>query len=243
MLLNKLTIGIVVLQLFGGINSALQAQGEKESLRAMYTTYGELNSLQMNINLQLFTKSSDTKPMQESSGKVCKEGVNYYSEMLGRVTVINKSCCVLVDNGNKVIVYSEPEGKIKEDKNKKSEVLPDSVLFNKGTLRTISNSNDEHCIEIKFDSDPQYDRIEVTVNTKDHTLRKIVYYFKPYQGKAPAFEKMVVVYSGIQLNTDVQDAIFSESAFVSVSKDRVSARDRYNSYQVIDQRVYNKQAQ
>ena len=75
MLLNKLTIGIVVLQLFGGINSALQAQGEKESLRAMYTTYGELNSLQMNINLQLFTKSSDTKPMQESSGKVCKEGV------------------------------------------------------------------------------------------------------------------------------------------------------------------------
>jgi hypothetical protein len=243
MLLNRKLRIVLTLAFAMATVTGLWAQDEKTTMRAMYTMYAGLNSLQMNVSMQLYTKAADVKPMQESTGKVCKEGINYYSEMMGRKTVINKNACVLVDNINKVIVYSEPDVKTRNEKNKMHEVLPDSVLFGQGVLRTISNANGEHCIEIKYANDPQYDRIEMTINTTDHTLRKIVYFLKPYLGKAPVFEKMVVTYSAIQLNTDIPGSIFSIDGIITVSRNQAVAQGQYGGYQVIDQRVYNKQAQ
>lgn len=239
-LLNK-TSGIILLLLVAGLSSDLCAQNEKETLRAMYATYSSLSSLQMNVNVQLFAKSSDITPMQQSSGKVYKDGLNYFSEMMGRATLINKNCALIVDNSNRIIMYSEPEGKAKDQKT--DDILPDSVLFGQSKMKTLSNKDNHHCIEVKYDNDPQYDRIEMTVNTVNHTLEKIVYYFKPMNGRSPLFEKLAISYTSIVINGDISSSVFSEKSFVSVSRNKVTPLGKYATYEVIDQRVYNKQTQ
>lgn len=222
------------------IGSQLHAQNEKETLRAMYSNYNTMESLQMNVSVQLFRLSNDNAPMQQSQGKVFKDGFNYYSEMMGRTTLINKRCAVIIDNNNKVLLYSEPEGKASKEK-ESTEVLPDSVLFGTGKLKTVSNKNNLHCIEIVNDKDAQYRKIEMTINTLTKTLERIDYYFKPSEGRNPVFEKMTIIYSGIVINGKVSEDIFSEKKYISVSRDKITGLGKYAAYEIIDQRIYNKQ--
>ncbi|MGL4595934.1 MAG: LolA family protein [Bacteroidia bacterium] len=230
--------------LFAGLllaTTSVFAQAEKQALRQMYATYNTAKTLRMQVNMQLFTKASDAKAVQSNSGKVFKSNENYYSEMMGRIMVINSTCCLLVDQTQKTMVYSLVE-KNKSKKTDAPALLPDSVLFAQASLKTIRQTEDVHEVELLYKNDPQYSKISVSIHPKKHTLQKIVYYYKAQGNLAPAYEKVEIVYSGIVLNEAVSSAQFSEKTFVAVGRDKIVGLGQYAQYEIIDQRKYNQQA-
>jgi hypothetical protein len=220
----------------------LFSQQEKDELKKMHAVYTSAGTFSMEINMNLFTTLSDVQPKQTANGKVYKNKDEYYSEMLGRITLVNNHCCLLIDKTQKLMIYSEPS-KGKTDKSlAEDSPVPDSSIFKNAKLHFLSQTSQLHVIELKYDHDAMYDKIEISIDPTTNYLTKVVYYYAKIKGKAPAYAKTEINYTNIKLGEQIDNTVFSEKKFISVSKDKITPLSIYGSYEVIDQRRYNEYA-
>jgi hypothetical protein len=214
------------------------AQEAKTEIRAMHEAYGKARSYSMNIETRIYRSAGDAAAFQTFKGKAMKSGFNYYSEMMGRTTLVNGKCCVLIDKSLKVLIYSEQEQK-KEAAKAEFDPLPDSVLFEDSEVKTLSKTADAHVIELLCKIHPTYEKIELTINPKNHAMSRVRYFYRTVNGRAPVYAIVDVVYTQVLLNTEIPVSVFSERQFITVTKSTVQPSSAYTGYQVIDQRQYS----
>ncbi|MDQ3112236.1 MAG: hypothetical protein M3R17_20315 [Bacteroidota bacterium] len=207
----------------------------------MHAVYATAKTFSMDIQVKLFGMATDAEAKQVADGKVYKDNAFYYSEMLGRITLVNDHCCLLVDKSQKLFIYSEPEkSELKNKSDEATSAIPDSTLFKGATLRFISQTAEAHVIELKYADNKMYDKIEISIHPTTHHLLRVVYYYATVNGKIPSYAKTDISYKNVQLNGIINRTVFSEKKFVTVTKDKITPLATYVSYEVIDQRRYNQ---
>lgn len=214
------------------------AQDAKAEIRAMHEAYGKASSYSMQIETRIYRGLADATPFQTFKGKALKSGVNYYSEMLGRTTLVNSKCCLLIDNSQKVLIYSEQEQK-KEAAKAQFEVLPDSVLFEDSEVKTVSKTAQAHVIELLCKMHPTYEKVELTIDPRSHAMTRVRYFYRTVNGRQPVYALVDIVYSQVQLNVQLAASLFSEKQFVTVTKTTVQPVAAFSAFQVVDQRQYS----
>jgi hypothetical protein len=192
----------------------------------------------MNVELQLFSSVSDSKPVSIQNGEVKRQNGNYFSRMGGKIYVKNASNILLVDVDFKTIVY----GNRQDEKEVAESVLPfDSVMtWQVGKMKYVINNPDIKKIEYKDEESEIYDKVELTINARTNLLSEICYYIKKINDKDSdeedfTYSKIVVKYSGVKLNSLIPYSAFSIKEYVSEKHGVLAGNGKYVSYKVMDQ--------
>lgn len=213
-------------------------QDWKEDLQAMNRTYLTANSFQMGIVVKSYVREDDTEPLMTASGKVASADGKSCSEMLGKVTLMNKKCILLVDNKQHIMLYKGIDSLSYKPMNGFSLANLDSMVMLFGTnveATYLINSNIEKRMSFQF-REGNMSRMELAINPSNNTLTTITYYYNTkLPGNVSSVEKVIIEFNNIQLNEAINDSYFSETRFVDIRAGKVMPVSKYSDYQIVNQ--------
>lgn len=203
--------------------------------KKMNQKYTDANSFSMSISVKIFEKLTSIEPMMSYSGKMAVSGNNYYSEMIGKITIVNENYSLLVDNSQKLIMYKNTL------KNKKTEVKADKIpmsidtaMYKNATAKYLINTATEKKIQLLFNSG-QYSKIEVSINAVNNSLTQIIYFSTSKSANEVSAEKIVVDYTEVKMNNEISPSLFSEKKIFKKNGDKLELVDAYKNYRLIDE--------
>lgn len=224
--------------IFSSCAIPLIAQDWKADLLAMNKAYLDAKSFQMNIEVTSYANKNDATPILTANGKVFNANGSSYSEMVGKTTLLNQKCMLVVDNKQKMIIYKKVNKKESSVANGFSLAQIDSAVlfFGKNVyVNYISNTPKEKRLLIKY-KNGNIDKIEMTINPVNNTLTEMIYYYNMQApGYSQSVEKTVIRFMNIQLNNSIPESLFSESKYVIIKKSKVTASANYAKYKIINQ--------
>lgn len=213
------------------------AQDWKEDLLLMNKAYINAKSFQMNVEVKSFATINDVQPLLDYKGKVASSNGNYYTAMMGRTTIYNKQCVLVVDSKQKMILYKKNKSDVKPQGGFAMANL-DSALIVMGKnvkVTYLQNNIAEKRIQIIYKNN-SIDKLELSINPLNNTIVQLIYY---YNTTKPEFNnsvyKVIVDYTNMELNKTIADSYFSENKFISVKKDKIIPLNNYAKYQVVNQ--------
>ena len=214
------------------------AQDFRTELFRMNDTYRKADNFSMKVNVKIYEKQSDTRERQSYEGMVKKQGNNYLSQMMGKTTLVNNNCVLLVDEGNKLIQYGDrPKDKKNPTDDKALCYAIDSVYLANNKLKMLSSEEGHMRILVSSEGDEVYEKTEILINTVSHVLEELTYYYKDEE-KA-GFSKIVISYSEVKLHAAFGKSDFSEKKYITASRNSITLAANYASYKLIDQRNFN----
>lgn len=213
------------------------SQEWKEDLLAMNKAYINAKSFQMNVRVKSFATINDVHPLLDYKGKVASSNGNYFTDMMGRTTISNKQCLVVVDTKQKMILYKKNKGDSKPQSGFSIAQLDSAfILMDKNVkVSYLVNTTIEKKIQLVYKNNA-IDKIELSIDPSKNTITQLVYYYntnKPEYTNSAA--KVIVVYTDVELNKIIDDSYFSVNKFISVKKDKIIPLKNYANYQVINQ--------
>lgn len=234
---KKIEYLITLIGLFISLSDICYAQDWKTDLLAMNKTYLNAQSFSMDVLVESYQNASDTKPVISYKGKVAKKDENYFTFMTGKTTVINKRCVLVIDDGQKMVLYKENNS----TKNKGSDFFTlanlDSamILMTKETDVTYSAiSPIESSIQIAYKGNSG-SKQEIIINKATNTLSRIIYYSQNMDGNVKTSTKVVVKYSNIKLDESIPDDFFSEKKYITKKLGLISLSRNYSNYQLVNE--------
>lgn len=234
---KKIKYLIALLGIFFGLSNISCAQDWKTDLLAMNKTYLNAQSFSMDVLVESYQNASDTKPVISYKGKVAKKNENYFTFMTGKTTIINKRCVLVIDDGQKMILYKENNSAKNEASNFFTLVNLDSamILMTKETDVTYSAiSPIESSIQITYKGNSG-SKQEIIINKVTNTLSRITYYSQNMDGNVKTSTKVVVKYSTIKLNESIPDDFFSEKKYITKKLGAISLSKNYSNYQLVNE--------
>lgn len=190
----------------------------------------------MDLTIEIFEKSTNKEPIMKYSGKMAKSNANYYSELMGKVTLINSNVNLVIDNNQKLILFKRVN-KDNNTINKNSNSVPysiDSTLLANSSGKYLVNNEKVKIIQV-VNKNSAYSKIEISIDPITYTMKQIIFYFKKYAGNETATEKVVINYKNIKMDVDIPNSSFSEQKFIHFSKKGVFVTNEYKGYKLIDQ--------
>lgn len=213
-------------------------QDWKEDLLAMNRTYLTSNSFQMDIVVKSYVRESDTEPLMKASGKVASADGKSCSEMMGKVTLMNRKCILLVDNKQHIMLYKGIDSLSYKPMNGFSLANLDSMvmLFGANVEATyLINNNVEKRMSFQY-REGNMTRMELAINPGNNTLTELTYYYNTkLSGNVSSVEKVIIEFNDIQLNRAINDSYFSETRFVDIRAGKVEPVSKYGDYQIVNQ--------
>lgn len=208
------------------------AQLEKELLLKMNETYFEAKSFSMNATVNVYEKRLGPNPSASYSGSMYKSGGMYYSELMGKITLVNSSCALIVDEEQKLMVYGKPWKMSNVSSKANIPAMLDSVLFANATLKMKAKDGRRSIIEIR-PKNSEYEKIEVTIGTAENTLQEVVYFF-PANEDIP-YQKITITYTDTKINSKIPSSVFSEGRFITKKSNKIQPAGKWASFRLVDQ--------
>lgn len=203
------------------------AQQLKSDLVKMQNTYRNAKSFSINVQLLLFENASDVKPLNSFSGSVKMDGSNYFNEIMGQTFIKNSNYIVSVDHNAKRIIYKEVS-KYSTSANMLSLSI-DSLLMRYKSAKFIKTADACLTYELIPNSfGAIYNKILITVDTTNYTLKSIVYF---YTIKS-TYQKAIINYSNIQLNIPISSSEFSEKSYININGSNASPGKACKGYKI-----------
>ena len=164
--------------------------------------------------------------------------------MIGRITLQNKRCVLVVDNPQKMILYRKNNTEnVNSSKGGFSLANLDSAMILMGKnvkVEYLVNTKQEKRIQLNY-KEGKISKIEISINPIDNTIMELVYYYNTTADYSNSVAKVIIKYSNVELNKTISESMFSENNFISVKKDKIVALKEYQKYQVVNQSEALKQ--
>jgi outer membrane lipoprotein-sorting protein len=230
---------MLLLLLFPAMLCAQQGDIIKD-LSKISETYAETEVFSMKVCMRFIEKEL---VVTEQKGVVYRKENKFRTEFMGRTSLTNSHCRLLIDDDQKVLLYSDfsqatpskaaeqGQADVMEELVQQLDELKIPSNGVKNNYRYVENSSRAKRIQITSD-DPNYDFIELTINPKNNTLTKLVYQYKstidlPYH-------RIEILYQDINLGGKLNRNLFSETVYISGKADNVKPTAKYADYQVIN---------
>jgi hypothetical protein len=225
------TVGLTFL-----LCNTIHAKDWKEDMKKLNNTYVSSQSFEMNVNVNMFEHGGDAKPMMSYSGKVAKTKNCYYSSMSGRTTVVNPTCSVLIDERQKMILYTTrpPKEKDKVKADVYQSMNLDSAVMSKAEVHYLTGGTDEICLEVKGKG-LSSQRMDIYIDSRNYTLKRIVLFYSDEEAKKSKMSKVVIEYSQTKLNNPIAASLFSENKYIVKKGSEIKPSDAFKKYQLVDE--------
>lgn len=211
-------------------------QQERNWLLDMSKNYRDAKSCSMSIKVGYYSSFNDSAPLLMRNGVVCFGGKYYRSNLMGKTVISNENCSLLIDENQKVIVRGAPINYTKKDTSIQAptvEALLDSGLFKNSDVKLTAQQGNTRSIKI-IPKGGLYNYIVMDVDIADHTLTRMVYVYKPAEGETQS-AKVIITFSDVRINVDLNENDFSEKNFITKSKGSYAGTGKYAAYEFIDQ--------
>lgn len=212
------------------------AQTPREDLARMNKLYQSATSYDMKITVKLYDTEKSTSPLASYTGSTKMQDHQYYVDMMGRCTIVNKKYALLVDKNQRLILVRD----ISEEK--KSQEVPFSQQVNiesllsadKSTMTYVANTAAEKRILV-IDPEGAYEKVEIRIDPKTGLMSQLTMISKEEAGNESGAQKVVVQYSDVKLNQPITVSFFSEKSYITRKGKTIAASPLYKSFKVIDQ--------
>lgn len=221
----------------------LSAQQASADFRKVNEAYTKATSLSMNIGYKLFANYTATAAYESSNGRYIKQNDNYYSELLGIVTVQNAKHKITLNEEQKSLILSNPQQTAKNP----SPVMLDSMLKLCSRVEFTDAGEGRKLYRLHFANTPyfEYERIDIQIGSQ-WLLEKIVFYYrnavvldetdKSLQKEKPRLE---ITYSDINTKPVIAADQFSEKKYVVANGKSFTATPAYSSYRFLNLKPRN----
>ncbi len=215
---------------------------EREDIKAMNKAYRDTKNYSMEVEMQLFNEQG--KMLKTTKGFIRKMEMNYATSILGKQTVYNTSGRIIIDEQEKIMIYADPLSPEYFAQMNNERLLSDSLLFSPEATYTYIRKDALHTsIQITEKEKGEYDKIEITLNSKTHFLEEVVYYYNQSiedEGEVikndSGISKIIVRYNSIKINAKIDGSVFSEKMYLENKAGKLTGVGKYSSFTVVDQR-------
>lgn len=226
---------VIICLVISGASTILYGQTAQETMVAVNKTMNSAGSYEMNVDVFVYRKTTDTAPYFKYTGKTARQGNNYYINMMEKVTLMNSECALMIDKRQKLIVYKSID---KKTANSRPEALMqlniDSVIrSNSKALTLLSTTPGQQVIFLSTPGEA-IRSITITVDTKLHVMKEIDYVYMDYADNNTT-SKAVIRYTQIRLNEPVNSSLFDDKKFISVKGSKIIPAEAYKKFKVINQ--------
>jgi len=231
---NNLRLKQILLIIFCSFSLAkAQAQDWVADMRKMNKVYEDAGSFSMNVTVAIFNDEKSKSSLTSYTGKMAMSGCCYYSEMMNRITIVNKETRLLIDKSQQMILFRKNTAAAAK---RAAAQLPmpgnlDSLMRATSKGSYLVNTSVEKRILVT-NSNTQYGRMEIVIDPNTYTLKQIVLYNTTGIKDDP--QKIIISYTAIQIN-GVNENVFSEKKYVSIGKTKVSATEAFKKYKLINE--------
>lgn len=217
--------------------SNVYSQDWKADIRELNKTYLEAKSFSMDIIVETYENASDIKPVASYAGQVAKKEESYFTSMIGKITILNRHCILVVDNRQKIIVYKQNNNKNSQPSNFFTITNLDSALFlmtKDVDVKYLVNSTTEKCIQVT-DKAMGGSKMEIWITPLKNTLNKIIYYTENTEGNTKVMKKVVVKYNNMKVNNSIPDEVFSEKKYIKKNISGISLTSDFSKYELVNE--------
>ncbi|MCW3071739.1 MAG: hypothetical protein JWO44_1629 [Bacteroidetes bacterium] len=218
------------------MSAAMLSQNWKKDLLEMNKAYMNAKSFSMKVDVNSYAGLNDKKAFFRSAGEVVSSGSNYYTSMMGRITILNERCMLVVDHGQKMIVYKK-NNPASAPRNGFTIASLDSsmVMMEKNVkVKYLQDNAKEKRIELTYKSG-EIARMEIVLDPVTCLMREVVFYYNTSKDYGNSLAKVVVTYTDTELDREVPDSFFSENNFLVSRKNEMLPLKKYEKYEVVNQ--------
>jgi hypothetical protein len=231
-ILLLLICGLMPLSVFAENSQAVA------DFRKVNEAYTKATSLSMDISYKLFSNYSTASAYESSIGKYIKQNNNYYSELLGIVTMQNAKHKVTINEAQKSLILSNPQ----QANQSPSPVMLDSMLKFCSKVESTDLGEGKKLYKLHFTTKSgfEYERIDLEIGSLWMLNRIVLYYRnavvlndadKSLQKEKPRLE---IVYSAVNLHPTISSDQFSEKKYIVQSGKTFKAATAYASYRFLN---------
>src|SRR6218665_833047 len=231
-ILKKGALIVFCMQLLTGV----YAQAWLSDIKKVNHVFANASSFSMQLSVKIYDRQAAATPMMTYSGKVMKSGSLYFSEMMGKVTLLNEKGNLFVDEAQKVVVFRKSTGAkkaVQAPNFTKLKTALHSILTKGATATYMENSALNKKIRI-VNNNYVYKTVEISIDPATYAIRQVIYYMDPATAAENNVAKIVVDYSGVQTNTPLASALFSEKKYVLVANGKASLTKAYKEFKLIN---------
>lgn len=211
-----------------------------DDLVLMSKKYNAITAYQIDISVKVYKNNSDVKPEFVSVGKNLKSGSKMYLSMLNRKTIVNNELMLVVDDQQKLLMYSG----ISSDQ---IAALSKTQLFNIDSLvkkqGLVANYLDPVAGNKRIEIVTKGEDIERTVicyDGKTYALKEVAYYYGTEGKKNFGNSKVIISYPVFSFEVKNPE-LFNQSKYIIKKGKRVEAVGNYKGYKLISAGDIEKQ--
>jgi hypothetical protein len=201
-------------------------QDLKKDFSRVFNHYNEMVYYTQNVLVSSFQTKESAKAIFEEKGKIVKGENTYYSSMLEQETIVNGSNFLHINEASKQITYY---GKVEQDidlQMKQYLQILDSLDLS--TIKYLGIKNNIKTYQI---SSPNQliKTTEISINTDQKLLSKIVYYYSSTADYSSSLYKTVIEYEVTSFSKP-SSKWFDLKKYVSIKNKKASLNSAYKNY-------------
>ncbi|MEO5641918.1 MAG: hypothetical protein ABIQ40_00595 [Bacteroidia bacterium] len=225
---------LIIIALFFSVSLLNAQEDAKEWLKKMNNAYAAAKSVRMVFTVDYYASSIQNTPSSSSKGEVRYSGLNYYSDAMGQIIVVNKHYSLLINKVEHTITClpgRDATKKEQQEMNANTIAMLDSSWLSSSKLKLLDQSGPFRRIEI-IDVGGIYEKTELKINAATFALEEVTYYYSRLEnGSSP---KLIITYSSVSFNSGLSDIDFTEKNYIRKINGKLSPATAWNNYQVID---------
>jgi len=204
-------------------------------LQKMTEAYGQLDQFSADIVVEVYKNDGATIPLFVRKAQVKKDGMDFYSRIGQKATIVNARGVLVIDKEQKNIFYHPTAAASNSKKRKQAEetnFLPDqeklaatsdSIVF-KGTFNGL-----EHYIF--YSSGKEIEVTNLWVDASSHLMKKISYHYNDQL--FPENNMVIIRYKNASTKPHLFARDFSEKTYLKSTKEGWQLQAAYADYELI----------
>jgi hypothetical protein len=232
---------ITLLLLATAISSmAQEPRDAREWMQAFAERLSTAKAYHVAAEIQVMNAAKGKVIMTESSEAYVSEGRSY-SQLNGRITLVNESEFVVVDPEEKTIMHQarnvEPISEAAPAVDIKAQML-EALNERSGSMRVLEE--DKATVTIRVDGGGVgYSATDVVLSKRDLALQRITYHVEPGSGdlgKGQKMDRIVVTYTAFELDGRIPAERFSSRSYLRTAPNgRVTLSPEYATYELVEE--------
>jgi hypothetical protein len=175
------------------------------------------------------------KPVYHYKGEVVKSGTQQLNKSDYELTLINKKYFLHLNHEQKIVVFNTLDKK-KSQQKVMSNVMESLDSIIEASKPQMTKTSYGYQIALKQTDDPYYENIILKINP-EYQLIGVNYYTRTTDSGLTQIE---IVYRDITISDQLSDQYFNVEEYVTITKNQLLAKEKYSTYEIIDQRLVQK---
>lgn len=225
---------------FNSFWKAVSEENASIELRAMNEKFQKEKYYSFEVIYKTYDNHTTQKVFEENQGKVIKRGVNYRSEIMGKVIVQDKNLRVTLDSASKIMKVNNPI--LGAD----AELSLEATIKLLQSCNSVQKSTEKEFTAYRFEFNAKKGLISQEIYYDSEFIKRIIFYYATDNDvrinntikKETVYPKLVIDFIHFEKSPKVDDKTFNTDQFVKEKKGKLIASTDYQKFKLIDGRYY-----